>query len=323
MASIIKRANSWRASVKLKGVRQTATFQTKAEAQAWAAMIESEIYEGHRSQIKTATFGELLEEYERRVTPTKRGARWEKVRIKMLLRHSIASVKLKDLDVTHFVNWRDERLKDIAPASVRREWNLLSSAINTAIKEWKWLKHNPLSELKRPPSAAPRERILTPKEIEALSYALGYEADQPIKTISARVAAAMLFAIETGMRAGEIAGLTWEAIHGAVASTSGKTMAATRKVPLSKEALRILEQLPKTSDKCFDVTTRQLDALFRKAKERVMIHDLHFHDTRATAVTRLAKKLQILDLAKMIGHKDLRMLQVYYRDSAEEIAKRL
>ncbi len=51
--------------------------------------------------------------------------------------------------------------------------------------------------------------------------------------------------------------------------------------------------------------------------------DLHFHDLRHLAITRLAKKLPILDLARMVGHKDLRMLQIYYNESAEAIAQML
>ena len=113
--------------------------------------------------------------------------------------------------------------------------------------------------------------------------------------------------------------------------TSGKTPAARREVPLSTEALRILEQLRTNDPSCANapsqsvlgVKSASLDALFRKAKARAGIDGLHSHDSRAEAITRLAKKLDILSLARMVGHRDLRMLQVYYRESAEDLAKRL
>ena len=55
-----------------------------------------------------------------------------------------------------------------------------------------------------------------------------------------------------------------------------------------------------------------------------MIEDLHFHDSRAEALTRMARKVDVMTLAKISGHKDLRMLQnVYYRESPEEIAQRI
>ena len=66
-----------------------------------------------------------------------------------------------------------------------------------------------------------------------------------------------------------------------------------------------------------------LDALFRKARDRLLIKDLHFHDSRAEALTRLSRKVDVLTLAKISGHKDLRILQGYYRETAEQIAARL
>jgi len=73
----------------------------------------------------------------------------------------------------------------------------------------------------------------------------------------------------------------------------------------------------------FDMTARSPDALFRKAKTRAVIENGTFHDTRHLAITRLAKKLNILDLARMVGHRDLRQLQLYYNESAETMASRL
>ena len=50
---------------------------------------------------------------------------------------------------------------------------------------------------------------------------------------------------------------------------------------------------------------------------------LHFHDTRHEGITRLAKKLEVLDLARMVGIRDLSILMVYYKPTATEIAERL
>ena len=56
---------------------------------------------------------------------------------------------------------------------------------------------------------------------------------------------------------------------------------------------------------------------------RLGITDLNFHDTRHEATTRLAKKLPIQDLAKVTGHKDLKMLMRYYNPTVQELAQRL
>ncbi|MDC7252931.1 hypothetical protein NMY25_001792 [Wohlfahrtiimonas chitiniclastica] len=51
--------------------------------------------------------------------------------------------------------------------------------------------------------------------------------------------------------------------------------------------------------------------------------DLTFYDARHEACTRLARKLEVLDLARMIGHRDPRSLMIYYNPTASEIAERL
>ena len=73
----------------------------------------------------------------------------------------------------------------------------------------------------------------------------------------------------------------------------------------------------------FGISTASLDALFRKARERSCIKGLAFHDNRHAAITQLAKKLNVLDLARMVGYRDLRMLQVYYNESAEDMAAKI
>lgn len=96
-----------------------------------------------------------------------------------------------------------------------------------------------------------------------------------------------------------------------------------RQVPLTRHAARLLKPVAHL-ERCFTISSASLDVLFRKTRDRLMIDDLHFHDSRAEALTRLSRKVDVMTLAKISGHKDLRMLQnVYYRESSEEIAARL
>jgi integrase len=114
-------------------------------------------------------------------------------------------------------------------------------------------------------------------------------------------------------------------VAGRVATLIETKNGTKRKVPLSPRAVALLELLPppKENGTVFGLTAKSLDALFRKAKTRAAIDDATFHDTRHLAITRLAKKLNVLDLARMVGHRDLKQLQVYYNETAEEMAKRL
>jgi len=333
MASIRKHDTGWRVEIykKINGTahRRSAVFTTKAEATSWAALTEANIISGKVAINTKKTVADLLLRYQLEVSPTKRGYKWEKLRTDLMMRNDVSNVTLESINESHIARWRDDRLKVVSAASVRREWNLLSNAFTVAVNEWKWLPSHPMKMVKRPPAPEARDRLFTPKEIETLTYILGYAPDSALNTVTSRVGAALLFALETAMRAGDIANLTWDCVTDKVAEVRlGKTAAARRRVPLTNEAHRILDQLPKTSDKCFDLVTAQIDSHFRKAKVKAKeampsIMELHFHDSRANAITKLSRSLEILDLAKAVGIKDLKILMVYYRDSAETIADRL
>lgn len=243
----------------------------------------------------------------------------------MILNDPVARVALSDLSEKDIAGWRDRRLASVSDASVRREWNILSAACTVAVNEWKWLDAHPMKTVKRPAVSESRDRLFSCEEIDAITSMLGWDDGIVPDTTSARVGHALMFAIETGMRCGEICALEWRDVSGSVADVrQGKTRAATRRVPLSGYAQSLLKQLEGiTSTSVFGLSASQVDALFRKARDRAGADNLHFHDSRATAITRLAKKLDILSLARMVGHRDLKMLQIYYRESAEDIALRL
>ena len=61
-----------------------------------------------------------------------------------------------------------------------------------------------------------------------------------------------------------------------------------------------------------------------KRPVRGFLDDVHFHDTRHEAASRLSEKLSnVLELSAVTGHKDLRMLKRYYHPRAEDLAKKL
>lgn len=320
MASYEKRGKNWRAIVTRGEVRATATFPTKAEAQAWAIAQEAEIRSVRHGVIPLKTFGDLLDRYEKAVSIDKRGYEWERKRIAVLKGYKIASVRLSNLDAPDVAKWRNERLKDVSAASVLRDWTLMSHACSVAIREWKWLRKNPFKEVKRPPGVAPRQRVFTDDEVERICFALGHE-DGPPRTISQRVALAFLFALETGCRAGEIVTLEKDQIFPTYIHLTLTKNGDNRQVPLSPRAREILALLPDG----FGLESAQLDALFRKAKKRAGCEDAHFHDSRRSALTKLAKVFSNpLDLARVSGHRDLNMLiKIYYAPSVDDLANKL
>lgn len=97
-----------------------------------------------------------------------------------------------------------------------------------------------------------------------------------------------------------------------------------RDVALSARAVELLQKLnPAEAGRVFKGNKDSSDPIFRRAVKMAGINDLTFHDSRHTAITRLARKLDVLDLARMVGHRDPRSLMTYYNATAEDIAKRL
>lgn len=331
MASYTKTANGWRAQVSVKGQRDSVTKVTKAQAVAWATERETAL----RNQVETGviagkTFEDAVRRYEIEVSKTKRGYRWEALRLGAMVEVMIAGQRLGDVPLAELTSdligkWRDARLATVSGSTVNREMNLLSHVLSTARKEWKWIQSSPTTDVRRPKESAARDRLVQEDEIKRLKLCLGFD-DEPVRTKNQAVAVAFLFAIETAMRAGEICGLTKENINGRVAHLPMTKNGTKRDVPLSKRAIELLSFLPEpesVTHPVFGLGSESLSTLFRKARIKCDIDDLTFHDSRHEAITRLAKKLNVLDLARMVVHRDLKQLQTYYNETAADMACRL
>ncbi|MCD9146584.1 tyrosine-type recombinase/integrase [Pseudophaeobacter flagellatus] len=319
MASIRKLKSGYRAEIARRGIRKSKVFPTKQEAKDWAARAEYEILHGDKIAAKLA-LGELFDRYAREVSPSKRGHRWEVIRLEKFGRDPIAQIRLEDLSAKDFAKWRDKRLQEVAPASVIREMQLMSSVLTVARRDWELISINPLSDVRKPAKPQPRDRLPTPAEIEAMQFCAG----EDLSKATARAFHAFKFAMECAMRAGEIAGLEWDRVDldRRVALLTHTKNGRPREVPLSTRAVELIRALPEL-DPVFGLSSRQLDVLFRKLRDRAGVKGLTFHDSRHAAITALSTKLDVLALARMVGHTDLRQLRVYYNESAEELAKRL
>ena len=226
-------------------------------------------------------------------------------------------IPLHELAPVRFANWRDRRLSEVSTAAVLREWNLLSAVCSRAERDWGWLSRNPMSKLSRPKSPPPRTRRVTDKDIEKILQAAGHRPGQPPKTVSQRIALAFLFALETAMRAGEICALRRDDIdlvqrvaHVRANERGARKTGTGRTVPLSKRAVEILRQAlaaDGADDRVFGLNAQNMSAMFRRIRLKAKIEDLHFHDTRAEALTRLSRKLDVMQLARVSGHRDLKL----------------
>lgn len=339
MASFQKMKTGWRAQIDRRGVRASQVLDTKAKAVAWAGEVEAAImngtYRAPGAEPTTAaemTVGDLFTRFAEKVSPKRHKPRWEQNRINAFIRDhpALAGTRLSECTPALFADWRDERVKQVKTSTVTRDMGFFSVIFTTARDEWGLIEKSPLTKVRRPKDPKPRDRRISEDEISRLLFALGY-GEKEFSTVSSRVGAAFLFAIETAARAGEVVGLTWDRVslaHRSIHLAETK-MGFSRDVALSPRAVKILQSLATLRDKTnkadpvFKVTSSQVDALFRKARDKCKIAELHFHDTRHEGITRLAKKLPVLDLARMVGIRDLSILMVYYNPTATEIAERL
>ncbi|GAB2494244.1 tyrosine-type recombinase/integrase [Arenimonas alkanexedens] len=320
MASIQRNGIRWRVQVSIKGVRDSATFKTRQEAAAWALQRESELA---GKKLPDRTLADAYARYTREVSPRHRGERWEAVRLKALAEHPLARRKLAGLSGADFADWRQARLEKVKPGTVAREMTLIRSVLESCRRDWHWLRVNPMADVRLPKTPSGRARRVAESEVAQVVAAFGV-GELAAATATNRVGLAFLFALETAMRSGEILALRWPDIRLAAryvvlpVTKNGDR----REVPLTTRACEILRALPESDGPAFGLDDALRDALWRKNRPEAL-RDLHFHDTRSEAIWRLSKKLDVLQLARVIGHRDPRSLMIYYNESAADMAQRL
>ena len=329
MASILPHRDGYRVQVYVGGQRQSKVCATRREAAQWALEREAEL---SGRKLPDKTLRDALRRYASELDDERGGARWERIRLAAFERDPMALRRLAALGPDDFAAWRDARLRTqaqrrqttVAPATVAREMNLLRSVLETARKEWRWLRTNPMADVSWPKSPKGRARRITPEEEADLTAALGV-ATLRADTATQRVGLAFLLALETAMRSGEILALTWPNVHLAdqYVHLPRTKNGDARDVPLSKRAVEILRALPLGFGPVFQLDAAARDALWRKARAKTPHRDVHFHDSRAEAIWRLSKKLDVLELARVIGHRDINSLLIYYRASASAMARKL
>lgn len=336
MAHIRKYKTGWRVEIQRKGVRKSGVFRTKAEAQAWAAEIELEILSGENDKYPPKTLSDAIHRYVKEISKHKRGAHSESLRFSALMRNfpELCSKVLHTITATDIAAWRDARRAEVSDSSVVREAATLRNIWTIARNEWEWCGESPWTRVKLPPKAHARTRRTHWTEIRRIVRHMGYVTDIAPQSPQQEVAWAYLVAQHTAMRAGEIRGLarsTVDLSKRVITLHTHKTLEreGVRWVPITRKAarlLRILDDSAKASrrDAYFTMSAQSLDTLFRKVRDRLLLKDLHFHDSRADALTRLAKRVDVMVLARISGHRDLnQLLSAYYRATAADVAATL
>ncbi|MGH8592411.1 MAG: site-specific integrase [Gammaproteobacteria bacterium] len=269
----------------------------------------------------------MLERYLVEVAPLKKGAAAEAVRIRALVRYPLTQRIVSSIRGVDIARWRDERLKQVSGATVKRDFVILSHVFEVARKEWGIQVYNPVRDVKSPPDSKSRERRLhtgqdgSESEESRLLRACR-QARNP------RLLPIVCLALETAMRQGELIALRWEHIDLArqIAHLPDTKNGESRTVPLSTAAVAALRSLqPSIHGAVFPgLTTEAVKQAFVRSARRAGREDLRFHDLCHEATTRFFERgLNIMEVASITGHRDLRMLRRYTHLKAEDLARKL
>lgn len=312
---------TWRIQIMVSGQRVGDTFLTKREADDWAAKKRTEILamsSGQGGTIKT--LAQALDEYAERVSPTKRGERWEIVRLNAFKKQNLpVSRKLSEVTTADLVRWRDSRLAINARGSVLRDMTLLGHVFEIARREWQWISSNPMRDVKRPQNPDHRKRVILPHEIRAMLRSLGFTRE--VRSVSNAVAHCFLLALSTGMRAGELCAIKWADVKPDHVVLHTSKTGKGREVPLTAVGLKIVSRMRGWDDvSVFGLKSQTLDTLFRRARDRAGLDGFTFHDSRRTAATRISRKVDALMLCRIMGWSRTDQALTYYAPKTSDIA---
>lgn len=331
MASLRRRSGRWQARVSRKGHGViTKTFLSKEDALKWARSVERTLdLDGvlPRRVASHATVDDLIRRYKSEVVPRLRGAATEVVRLNTISR-LLGHHRAEDLTPQIVARFRDKRLEDVSPSTCLRELQTLSAMLTTACREWQTVASNPVAGIKKPSPNRGRERRLDSSEetrlLEELTPAARLPNGQWSKGIrNVWIKPLVQLAIQTAMRRGELLSLRWENVNlqDRTAYLPVTKNGTSRRVPLSSAAIRVLVGLPRTlCGRVFPITPNALRQAFNRARANAGLNDLHLHDIRHEATSRLAERLNILELSAITGHKDLTCLKRYHHPRAADLA---
>jgi len=331
MASVRKHGEKWQARVQRKGQSSLAkSFNNKADALKWARSVESQLDLGLLAPKQTIPrLMPMVDRYVEEVTPTKKGKSQERYRANQLRKTKLAHMAIDKITGEVVAQYRDARLKEVSANTVRLELAFLSVVFEQSRKEWGFAVSNPVRQIRIPKPGKPRQRRLEAGEEEALLQACRESGAHYLQTF-------VILAIETGMRFGELAGVTWANLN-----LEKRTIflpdtknGSSRTVPLSTRARNAIQTQPRSIDgRLFSAKPGSIRSAFLIAltkaqgaqpESKSFLRELRFHDLRHEAVTRLFEKgLNPIEVGMVSGHKTMSMLQRYTHLRTSDLLRKL
>ena len=189
MATVRRRGKKWQVQIRLRGLKPLSrSFTFKSDAEQWARQTEASSergdLQGSKAELQSVKLNELLDRYERTITPAKKCKASEAYLLRVIRRHAIAALALDELTPMMVCSYRDDRLKEVSPSSVRRELAILQHCLEIARREWNvGLSRTPVAEITKPSENAARQRRITNDELQRLNEALEKSRQRTFETL--------------------------------------------------------------------------------------------------------------------------------------------
>jgi integrase len=194
------------------------------------------------------------------------------------------------------LEWRDQ----LAPKGRREADNLVSTiarVLSFALDRGE-IEVNVLAHFRRAYKADRRDKIWLPSHIDAFR-----------KVASSEMAAALMLALHTGQRQGDLLRLRWADYDGTAIRLRQSKTGVSVTVPCTTELKALLDTRERRADTILATPTgrpwesHNFQHKWAKVAKAAGITDLHFHDLRGTMVTRLAEAgASALEIATVTGH---------------------
>jgi len=265
------------------------------------------------------TFGEMMDKYEAEHVSQKRSMRQYKGYIKNL-RPFFGDHLLSEITPSVVNEYKMKRRKDgVGPASINRELAILKNAFNIALKQWGWVRENPVTRIPMEKEPKDRVRYLTDQEFERLHNA----CPDWLKPI-------VLIARHTGMRKENILSLRWEQVDlfRRVIYLEHTKNDERLGIPLNDTMMGLFKRLSKVRHikssyvLCHKNGKRfiEVKTSFQAALREAEIEDFRFHDLRHCFASALVQRgVDLYQVQKLMGHKDGKMTQRYAHLAAENL----
>ncbi len=316
MATIRRRGSMYQVQVRRAGHKLSKTFSTRQDAQQWARLHERRVDLGEALVLTAPPLIDVVERYRTEVAVSMRREENCVGLLAVMLREKWMHLPMHQIPASCLAQYRDRRLAACSTETVRRELGLLQTILRYAHREWSMPMADALIQVRKPAAGRHRTRRIAPGEMRLLLAAL-----------DPKFHGLVLFALETGLRRGELVRLEPTDID--LASSLLVVREAKngypRTIPLTPVAVAILQSLPcREGHRIFEWSPRAIQMRWYRAVRRAGIEDLHFHDLRHEAVSRFFEAgLSIPEVALISGHRDPRMLFRYTHLRPEDVAKKL